>query len=258
MALFFGMTLLVVPITVLPTPVFAEDEISDPFERWNRGIFWFNNKVDRYIFEPVAEGYDSVMPDALQSCVGNFFSNVQYPSHLLSDVVQLKFSQAARHTGRFVINTTLGLGGLFDMAKHMGLEEHKEDFGTALAHHGVPAGPYIVVPILGPTTFRDGFGDLVDNLIDPISVVPYSTADDSDAFLISGGLRGIDAVQTRADLLDAVDAAKDASVDYYLFIQSAYYQHRNNVINDRATKSDEEADPFAEDEAFDAEFEAAE
>lgn len=228
------------------------DNISDPFERWNRGVFWFNDRVDRYFLEPVAEGYDFVVPDLAQEGVNNVFRNLRYPSFLVSDIIQFKFDQAAVHTGRFFLNTTLGIGGLLDVAQHFGLEEHEEDFGTALAYRGVPAGPYLVFPLLGPTTVRDGAAGVFDRFLDPVYWIAYETMDETDATILGLSVTALEVVQRRADLLDAIDAAREASVDYYLFVQSAYYQDRHAVINDLRTT---DTDPFADEDPFDDEFE---
>jgi len=242
-------------LLVLQPFAFAEEEeFSDPFERWNRGVFWINDKLDRNVLEPIADGYDYIVPDPVQRGVKNVFENLSYPKFLVSDIVQLKFEQAAEHTGRFLLNSTLGLAGLVDVAKHLGLEKHREDFGTALGYHGVPPGPYLMIPLLGPSNFRDGFGRIVDSFLDPVPYIAYGTADDSDAAAISLGATALDLIQTRADLDEAIEAARDASVDYYLFVQAAYYQRREALIHDKAIADDE--DPFAEDEAFDKEFAA--
>ncbi len=245
-------SLLVCSLFLIATSVSAQEEVSDPLEGMNRGIFWLNDKLDRYVLEPVADGYDYVTPNFVQDGISNFFSNLRYPSLLLSDLIQLKFDQVATHTGRFVLNSTVGLGGLIDVASEVGLEEHDEDFGTALGHYGVPAGPYLVLPILGPSNFRDGFGRLVDNLLDPLAWIAFSTASDSDAEWITFGAASLKVINTRAELDEAIEAARDASVDYYLFTQSAYYQYRDSVIHDKASTED---DPFADDEAFDREME---
>ena len=235
----------------------AEDDeaISDPFESWNRGVYWFNDRLDRYLLEPVADGYDAVVPDPVQTGVVNVFENLSYPRYLVSDLVQLKFEQAAEHTGRFLINSTIGLGGLIDVAKHLGLEKHTEDFGTALGHHGVPPGPYLMLPILGPSNFRDGFGRIVDSFLDPVTWVAASTADGDDAVAITLGVKALDVIQTRADIDEALEASKEAALDHYLFLQSAYYQRRRALIEDKQISSEDAAsNPFAEDEAFDEEF----
>lgn len=240
-----------------------EEEVSDPLEGWNRGVFWFNDHLDMYLLEPIADGYDYIMPEPVQTGVVNVFDNLAYPKYLVSSVFQLKFEQAAEHTGRFLINSTLGLAGIFDVAKHFGLEKHSEDFGTALGYHGVGPGPYLVLPILGPSNFRDGFGRIVDGFLNPVPWIAAETSDGSDAAAITLGVTALDAVQTRADLDEAIEAAKEASLDYYLFVQSAYYQNRKALINDKQVEKDESEggdpadDPFAEDEAFDEMLENA-
>ncbi|MCI5066427.1 VacJ family lipoprotein, partial [bacterium] len=217
------------------------------------------NQMDRYLLEPVADGYDAVVPDPMQRGVRNVFENLAYPRYLVSDLVQLKFGQAAEHTGRFLVNSTLGLGGLIDVAKHLGWERHSEDFGTALGHHGVPTGPYVVIPFLGPSNMRDGFSRIVDNFLSPVPWIAAETSSDNDAVAITLGMTALDVIQTRADLDEAINAAQEASLDYYLFIQSAYAQRRFAVIHDlqiedSPTALENEADPFAEDEAFDEAF----
>lgn len=221
-------------------------EIDDPLEEMNRGVFWFNDKVDRYFLEPVAEGYDFVMPDRAQRGITNFFDNLAYPQCLLSDVVQLKFGQALDHTGRFVINSTLGLFGFIDVAKEFGLPRHDEDFGLALAYHGVPHGPYLVLPILGPSSVRDGFGRLVDGLIHPFSIVSYTDADAKLKDVLLYGGRAVELVQTRANLVDAIDASRSSSVDEYLFVQGAWVQYRRGLLFDG--NPPEEEDEFFEEE----------
>jgi phospholipid-binding lipoprotein MlaA len=207
-------------------------EISDPIEGVNRGIFWFNDKLDVNVLEPVARGYDDVMPDSAQTGVSNFFENLKYPKYLFSDILQFKFLQALKHTGRFVINTTVGIGGILDIAKDFGLEKHEEDFGITLAYYGVGPGPYLVLPILGPSNLRDGVGKIVDSFLDPISALGYTSIDDNIKIPIMIGAKTLDLIDTRASLLEAVDTAKQSSLDYYLFVQGAYYQYRRGVLYD--------------------------
>lgn len=214
------------------TPARSEEEPWDPIEDVNRGIFWFNDQFDVYLLEPVAKGYDYVVPDSVQASVTNFFSNLQYPVHLLGDLVQFKFGQAAHHTGRFAINTTLGVVGLFDVAKEYGLEEHKEDFAIALAYHGVPPGPYIVLPFYGPSNLRDAVGLVVDTVADPLYWVNFSNVRQRTKNVISISTTTIKVVNKRSGLLDAVRSAKEGSVDYYLFMQAAYYQYREGLLYD--------------------------
>jgi phospholipid-binding lipoprotein MlaA len=222
----------------------GDEEIYDPIEPVNRGIFWFNDKVDVYVLEPVAEAYEEVVPEDIQTGIGNFFTNLRYPQYLLSDLVQLKFEQSLVHTGRFVINSTVGLLGFIDVAKHIGLENDKEDFGLALAYHGVPPGPYIVLPFLGPSNLRDTVGTIVDGAVHPFAILGYTVDEDWVDPVVYGG-RAIEVIHQRAGLLDAVEAAKSSSLDYYLFLQAAYYQHRRGLLYDG--NPPEEDDPFADD-----------
>lgn len=220
------------------------EEPWDPLEPVNRGIFWFNDKFDTYIGEPVARGYDWAMPQTVQTGVGNFFSNIKYPIYLVSDLVQFKFKQAFNHTGRFVINTTLGVGGVIDVAKHMKLPEHHEDIGVSLAYHGVPAGPYLVLPFLGPSNLRDGVGRLAQIPLNPVYYFSFTDASSDLKWAVSGGLTAIEFIDTRANLLEAVEAAKESSVDYYLFMQSAYYQYRRGLVYDGNPPEEEFGEEF--------------
>ena len=220
------------------------EEPWDPIEPVNRGIFWFNDKFDYYIMEPVAQGYDDVMPGPVKESVTHFFKNLRYPQYLLSDLVQLKFGQAGTHTGRFLINSTLGLAGLFDVATEFGIEEQKEDFGIALAYHGVPSGPYLVIPFIGPSNLRDAVGLGVDTAVHPISMISYTNLSSNQKSAISLSLTGMRVVDLRYGLLDAVDAAKESSLDYYLFVQAAYYQHREGEIYDGKPPEDLEEEQY--------------
>lgn len=226
-----------------------EEEIYDPLEGFNRGMFWFNDRFDRYLLEPIAIGYEYVMPDFAEEGVSNLFKNLRYPQYLVSDLVQGKFTQAAEHTGRFLLNSTLGLLGLFDVAEHFGLEEHSEDFGTALGYHGVGPGPYLVLPILGPTTTRDLIGSGVDRFLDPKIAVSYADLTENERTWILGGGSALEIVNKRASLIDVIDTARESAVDYYLFVQSAYYQNRWALIHDRSS-SDVDDDISFDDEEW--------
>ncbi len=208
------------------------EEPYDPIEPVNRAIFDFNDGLDHYVLEPVGRGYRDYVPDVVQTGVGNFFENLRYPSYLVSDIFQGKFGQVLDHTGRFLINSTLGIGGLMDFATDWGLPVHDEDFGIALAYNGVPAGPYLVLPVLGPSNVRDGFGRIVDAFLDPIGWVGYTSLSSGTKLAIAGSALGLKLVHTRAGLLQAVETAKESSVDYYLFVQGAYYQHRHGIMTD--------------------------
>ncbi|NLF24272.1 MAG: VacJ family lipoprotein [Deltaproteobacteria bacterium] len=208
-----------------------EKQIYDPIQGINRGIFWFNDKLDVYLAEPVARGYDDVVPTRVQLGIDNFFKNLQFPAFFVSDLVQLKFKQALSDTGRFLINSTVGLGGLMDIAKDAGLERHKEDFGVALAYWGVPSGPYLMLPILGPSNLRDATGLLVDLVLDPVFwIANWTDLKPGEEVALAMGLKTIQFVNTRAGMLEAMESAKESSLDYYLFVQSAYDQYREGIV----------------------------
>lgn len=227
---------------------YAEDEVYDPWESYNRAVFDFNNTMDEYVAEPVARGYDYILPGFVKKGISNFFKNISYPKYLLSDLIQLKFTQAAKHTGRFLVNSTIGVAGFIDVAEDMGLEHHYEDIGVALAYQGVPAGPYFMVPFLGPTTVRDGIGQIVEFFITPwYWFDEYSHLSWEWNWGITSGVTVLNLIDTRYNMLEAIQAAKESSVDYYLFAQSAYYQYRNGLVKD-VYKPKEELDAAAEDD----------
>ena len=231
----------------------AAEEIYDPLEPINRGVFWFNDQVDYLILDNVNDVYEFVVPVEGRKKVRNFLNNLQYPQYLLSDILQLKFTQAAEHTGRFLINSTLGLFGLFDVAAEMGLEHHSEDFGTALGHYGIPAGPYIVIPFIGPSNLRDAIGLFVDGAVHPVAITQYAdTFDTGTDDRIQYGMIGLNALQARSELDEAIDSAKEASTDYYLFVQSSYHQSREGVIHDKSSNPDDD-DIFDDDDYFEEE-----
>jgi phospholipid-binding lipoprotein MlaA len=208
----------------------AEDETWDPIEPVNRGIFWFNDTLDVYLAEPVSRGYDFVMPDVVQSSVTRFFKNLAWPSFLVDDVVGLDFEGAGLHTGRFLINSTLGVGGLFDVAAEFGLKHRQTDLGVVLGQYGVGAGPYLVVPFLGPSNLRDLFGTTVDAYADPLTLATFSDLADDDKTAVFFGGNALRLINRRTSLLEAVDSAKEGALDYYTFVRSSYHQNREGAI----------------------------
>lgn len=218
----------------------AEDEINDPLEGFNRGVFWFNERADRYFLEPVAEGYDFVTPDVVQKRVRNFFENVRMPINMLSDLTQLKGAQFAEHTGRFLINSTLGIGGLFDVAGEWGLEREYEDFGTALGYWGVGCGPYLVLPLIGPSCVRDLAGRGVDYFADPFTYVSVLGMNQAEENILFYSLRGLNVVQTRTDLLETARTAREGSVDFYVMLRNSYLQRRDGLIKDGGLEFEDE------------------
>lgn len=196
----------------------------DPIERVNRGFFWFNDTLDVYAMAPIARGWDWLAPDPLQQSITNFFANLRFPVNMANNVLQGKFDGGAITTGRFVINSTIGLAGLFDPAKRWGIMPQPEDFGQTLGRWGTPPGPYLVLPLVGPLNIRDGGGTIVDW---GFSVMPLFV----NSWILLGG-NAVNTVNTRAEFLQEVDDAKAASLDYYVFVRNAYFQRRQALIRD--------------------------
>jgi len=197
----------------------------DPFERFNRAMFSFNEKFDAWLLKPVARGYDWLLPGPVKTGIGNFFSNLVEPRTVVNDVLQGKFARSGRDTGRFLVNSTVGILGLIDVAKSIGLEPQPEDFGQTFAVWGVGEGPYFVWPIIGPRFLRETVGFGFDWATNPVNWPP-------DPW-VTWGLWSLDIVDTRARFLptDAV-IERAAGDDKYLFVREAYRQRRINLIYD--------------------------
>ena len=149
---------------------------SDPLEPMNRAIYSFNDGVDTAIFKPLAQGYRAVLPSFVRNGISNFFSNINDVLIALNNLLQGKISNAVSDVGRVLVNTTVGVGGLFDVATNFGLEKHNEDFGQTLGYWGIADGPYLVLPLLGPSNFRDALGRIVDVKTDPVGYVNHIRA----------------------------------------------------------------------------------
>jgi phospholipid-binding lipoprotein MlaA len=210
---------------------------SDPIEPVNRAIFRFNETADRYVTKPVAELYDRVLPSFVQTGVRNFFNNVGDVVVVTNDLLQLKFTNASRDFVRLMANTVFGGLGLVDVAGMRGLTKRHEDFGQTLGYWGVGTGPYIVLPLLGPSTLRDTVGVVVDSGLDPVwqvSEVP-----------VRNSLTGIRLLDARASVLPA-EKLLEQQPDRYSFLRDAYFQRRRNLIydgNPPADPSDDLDDP---------------
>ena len=205
---------------------------NDPLEVVNRGVYQFNEKADQYVLEPVAKGYQFVTPDFVDTGISNFFSNLDDVVVLINDVLQLKLNQALSDGGRVLVNSTVGILGFVDMATDMGMPKHNEDFGQTLGAYGVGTGPYIVLPILGPSTLRDTLGIFADSFVDPIQQI-----DDSDTMWTAIALEGVDA---RADLISTKKIIDKASLNPYEFIRSGYFQRREYLVYDGNPPLDDE------------------
>lgn len=197
----------------------------DPFEKFNRVVFKFNDTADRAVLKPLAKAYVNVVPAPLRKGVRNFFSNAFEPTVVVNDFLQGKPHQGFKDAWRFVINSTVGIVGLFDIATKIGLEKNNEDFGQTFAKWGVADGPYLVLPFLGPSNVRDSIG-----LIPYYKYTyPIHYVDNSE---IRWGIVGLEAIDLRANLLDSEKILMQAALDRYIFIREAYKQRRLNLIHD--------------------------
>ena len=203
-----------------------EDEVYDPFEKLNRAIFSFNNVADKIVLEPVAKGYKK-LPSPLQSGLSNFLSNLRTPLVVVNQFLQGQGSNAVQSSGRFIVNSTVGVFGLFDVADKIGLEEKEEDYGQTLATWGVGDGFYIVLPLFGPSNLRDTTGMILTMMTDPVSAYAVS---EGEAWIIPMRTAA-NAVDQRSKIIDEVNALRDNSVDYYAAVRSSYYQNRKAAIN---------------------------
>lgn len=229
------LTIVVALTTVGCASVNGPSPDHDPFESYNRAMFSFNDSLDKNIVKPVAAAYKDYVPSPIQSGVSNFFGNIGDILVVLNDLLQGKFAQARDDTLRVFVNTVFGLFGLFDVASHMELPKHHEDFGQTLGVWGVSDGPYLVLPFLGPSTIRDTAGLLVDSSVDPL----YDISD-SEARLSAIALKAVD---TRADLLGASKVLDQAAFDRYAFLRDAYLQRRKHLIYDGEPPKDENSQP---------------
>lgn len=221
------------------TPVVAEDvravtptgTNADPWEKYNRAIFRFNDKADHYVLKPVAKGYVAITPKLMRTGITNFFTNLRSPIVILNDVLQGKVKQAGSDIARFVVNTTAGVAGFIDVAVHLKLPLHDEDFGQTLGKWGMNSGPYLMLPFWGPSTIRDTAGFVVDTFTSPRR---YLLRNENDLELLA-----VDSVNNRASLLDLEDIVQG---DRYLFIRDLYLQRR-----DFSAKDGRVDDPFLDD-----------
>lgn len=196
----------------------------DPWEGYNRAMFSFNETLDRGFVKPLAELYERATPQPVNRAITNFFSNLSDVVVLFNDLLQLKLEQAASDLSRIVWNTTLGVGGLFDVATHFELPKHDEDFGQTLGYWGLPTGPYLVLPLLGPSNLRDTVGWAGDITVSPL----FSPSDPA----VRNSLLALRVTDTRADLLGVTRIAETAALDKYVFVRDAYEQRRRYLVHD--------------------------
>jgi len=202
-----------------------EIEEYDPWEPFNDPMFTFNYKLDQYVMRPIAQGYDKVVPDQVKQALDRAFTNLGFVPRAVNSSLQLKFVGTVREVARFVINSTLGIAGLFDVAKNaFGIEKSNEDMGQTLAVWGIGNGPYLVLPFLSPSTVRDTFGKLIDAVLDPISFfLPI---------LARLGITVTDIVNDRSLNLDLFEDVERATLDLYTAVRNAYLQRRAKAIRE--------------------------
>jgi phospholipid-binding lipoprotein MlaA len=223
-----------------PMAAAAYEDANDPLEPFNHAMFKVDAGIDKVLVRPVVKGYRFIVPPQGRKGVDNFLSNVRSPVTLTNDLLQGEFSRAGTTIGRFVLNTTMGFFGFFDVGEKLGMEPHGEDFGQTLAVWGVPNGPYLYLPFIGPSTVRDGAGFMIDSmLIDPISW--YERSDDAPGWLRWADL-GITYYNAKNSFMDPLDELKKSSLDYYSALRSSYRQIRAKDIRNSAPTPMEDFD----------------
>ena len=205
---------------------------SDPLEPMNRAVFKFNDAVDNAVLKPVATGYKTAVPSPIRQGVNNFFNNLGDVWSLFNHLLQFKFEYAGQTAARLGINTFLGLGGVLDIASDAGIEPPKADLGQTLGKWGVPSGPYVVLPILGPSNVRDATGTMVGAKADPVVKI--------DNVPTRNSLYVTRIVDTRSRLLNATDAVDSIALDRYTFIRDVYTKRRQSLIDPKKADSDDE------------------
>lgn len=206
------------------------ENIYDPIEPLNRKIFVFNDTIDRFAFEPLAKGYRNYVPKPIRKSVRNFTTNIALPVSVINSLAQGKLDNAMASFSHFLINSTIGVVGLFDVAGSKNIKYESEDFGQTLGHYGVKNGPFLILPIFGPSNARDAGGRAFDTAISitGFNVLEIGPEIDDEYLITNAALSGID---SRESLIDVVDDARKDSLDLYITMRSYYSQNRNSKIN---------------------------
>lgn len=237
-----GVAMILALSASLAGPARAADE--DPLEKTNRSIHEFNMGVDRAVLKPIAKGYRTVTPKPVRRGISNVLNNLREPFTFINALLQFKPDVAANALGRFLINTIIGVGGLWDQATKLDVYEQREDFGQTLAVWGVPSGPYLVLPFLGPSNPRDFVGDVVFFIADPVDIVVTKEYGKEASY----GMLGMRIIDMRANALDTIDPLLNTADDPYVFMRSAYQQNRAFAISDgKIAPPAEDDDPFGDD-----------
>ena len=212
---------------------------ADPWERYNRNMFAFNDALDRAVLKPVAQGYETVIPQPVRTCVSNFFANIEDVPIALNNLLQGKPIDTISDLSRVLLNTTLGIGGCFDIASKMSIPKHEEDFGQTLGRWGSDSGPYFVIPLFGPSTVRDAVGRVVDGYTNPITYLQEPR--DRNSLWLG------DIIDFRASLLPAERSIEGVGLDRYTFIRDVYLQRRRNQVSDGKAAPEDDKPPSYED-----------
>jgi phospholipid-binding lipoprotein MlaA len=197
---------------------------EDPWEGFNRGVYKLNDRVDRATLKPIAKGYKKITPNWMRMGLGNFFANLEYPITVVNQFLQGKVVLGLKDSGRFLLNTTLGLGGLFDVATPAGLQANDEDLGQTLAVWGVGSGPFLTLPLFGPSSLRDAPSRVADFFLDPLVFVDIP-------WEVQWGKRSLDAIHSRSELL-SLEPTLQRTYDPYTFVRDAWVQRREYQIFD--------------------------
>ncbi len=209
----------------------ADTTPRDPLERLNRATYAFNDALDRMLARPAAKAYKKVVPEKARQGVSNFLANLAYPTVILNDALQAKFKDAGSDTVRFLANTTIGIGGIFDPATHFGLPIHDEDFGQTMGAWGVPAGPFLVVPFLGPSDARDLPGKVVDHFTGGDYLIKYAPNDVAQSSKTDYVLYAVRLLDRRTELL-GTDETLQQAFDPYALVRNAYLKRREYLVRD--------------------------
>ena len=252
--LFLGLFLILFGCATKPTDpeeLRIYEETNDPWEPMNRGIHAFNQAADKAVLKPIAKGYRAAVPGFYRDSVGNFFDNLRQPVYLVNGLLQGRLKDAGSSVGRFLLNTTFGFFGLFDVATEMGIPNPRNDFGQTLAKWGWDGdgGPFIMLPFLGPSNVRDGIGTGVDALGHPLGWALWNDAE------LHYGLLGVDAVSARENAMDLLDDLEKSSTDYYATLRTMSRQNRKKKINEVLGDREENEKPDYEADFSDIEWE---
>lgn len=211
-------------------PSHPTDDIADPFQGFNKAVFAFNDAADQALIRPIAKGYRAVVPRPARNGLRNFLRNLRAPVNLANEILQGDFRGAGDVLTRTAVNTLIGLGGTIDVAAMEGIPYQQEDFGQTLAVWGVDHGPYLVLPVLGPSSMRDGTGLAVDMALDPLNWYFYNVRPEDEGWRYARF--AAEGIVKREELLDALDDLRRNSFDYYAALRSAYVQRRDSMVRD--------------------------